>query len=182
VTVPLFLQFKLGGYSKIYSNELNLDEVENQANDYSDLGNDSLIIKLLKLKAMMNSTHPYPVVRVKEIRKWANSEQYQNILNGNYVRLDNKMIEKGWHNIAVSTPRAKECPNIKCHYPCEEHFVFCPNCQTNVRNGRLLCGNCFEEVEFNWRACINCGSNLSESDSEIETVTRIQLPDDTISF
>jgi Zn-dependent protease with chaperone function len=170
---------KLGGFASGYDGELNLDEVEVQAQDYSDLGADSFFMKLVKLKAMLQTSHPYPVLRVKEIRQWVASKEYKAILDGNYTRL-NAQTEIGWSSVVVNTLRGRKCPNTKCGYPCDENFVFCPNCQTNVRSGLLVCGRCLVPVEPNWIACMECGNVLvppdTQLDGEIETVM-ISRPD-----
>jgi hypothetical protein len=44
------------------------------------------MIKLVQLQAMRTQSHPYPVLRVKEIRSWARSEGYERIVRGSYVR------------------------------------------------------------------------------------------------
>jgi len=34
----------------------------------------------------MKLTHPYPVIRLKELKTWADSGFYQSILDGNYLK------------------------------------------------------------------------------------------------
>jgi Zn-dependent protease with chaperone function len=75
---------KLAGFSRKYASELNLDEVEIQSQAYHELGSENLLIKLAQLQSMRTQTHPYPVVRVKELRRWARSPQYERILAGDY--------------------------------------------------------------------------------------------------
>ena len=151
---------KLGGYSSKYADELNLDEAERQAELYEELGTDSILMKLLKLQAMMQATHPYPVVRVKEIRQWAKSAEYQEILKGNYKTFKPLLAAEGWQNVMVGTLRAKECPNSKCKYPNDDDFTFCINCQTNIRSGQLICSKCHKAVDDDWNICMLCGFRL----------------------
>jgi Zn-dependent protease with chaperone function len=77
---------KLAGFSRKYVAELNLNEVENQSHACRDLSNENLMIKLVQLEAMRRQSHPYPVLRVKEIRGWARSEVYERIVGGSYLR------------------------------------------------------------------------------------------------
>ena len=153
---------KLAGFSRKYASELSLEEAENQFEAYQDLGNDSFLLKLVKLQAMMSQTHPYPVVRVKQIRTWASSEAYAQILAGRYRRGSPSQGANGrWQNVRVESPRARDCP--KCTYPCAEDYTFCPSCQTNVRSAPLTCAKCRQPVEADWSACISCGCWLSKT-------------------
>lgn len=77
---------KLAGFSRKYVSELNLDEVEVQSDACRELSNENLLIKLVQLQTMRTQSHPYPVLRVKEIRGWARSEAYGRILAGSYLR------------------------------------------------------------------------------------------------
>jgi len=163
---------KLGGFSRRYEAELDLDEVENQANLYAELGADSLFMKLLKLQSMMEATHPYPVVRVKEIRAWAKSEEYEQIIKGTYKKFTPKLTVAGWQDLTILTPRARECPNPKCKYPCDENFTFCPSCQTNVRTGLLICGKCRHPVESDWTFCMSCAHSLQVTEELPESTTK----------
>jgi Zn-dependent protease with chaperone function len=77
---------KLAGFSRKYISELNLNEIENQSRACRDLSSENLLIKLVQLQAMRTQSHPYPVVRVKEIRSWARSDTYERIVGGSYLR------------------------------------------------------------------------------------------------
>jgi Zn-dependent protease with chaperone function len=82
---------KLAGFSRKYISELNLDEVENQSQACRDLSNENLMIRLMQLQSMRTQSHPYPVLRVKEIRSWARSEGYERIVGGTYARSSAKL-------------------------------------------------------------------------------------------
>jgi len=75
---------KIAGYSHKIMAEINLDEVIRQADEYEEAG-DKLMEKIMKLLQIIGHTHPMPVVRVKEIMKWSQSQEYRNILAGNYL-------------------------------------------------------------------------------------------------
>lgn len=154
---------KLAGFSKRYSEEFNVDEIEVQAQSYHELGDDSMITKVLKLYSMIQNTHPYPVVRVKEIRQWVNSPEYNNIMSGNYARGTRQLAAAERMNYTVGTPRARQCPNPKCMMLCPENHNFCSHCQTNLREGIFVCVNCRQQVEQTWMVCAACGNPLQQS-------------------
>lgn len=153
---------KLAGFSKRYSDEFNVDEIEVQAQSYHEIGDDSMINKLLKLYSLMQQTHPYPVVRVKEIKNWSKSPEFENIMNGNYARGVRTLTAADRMNYTISTPRAKQCPNVKCSMLCPDNHNFCSNCQTNLREALLVCSNCRQQVEEQWVVCASCGNPLKE--------------------
>lgn len=149
---------KLAGYSKDIPEEISLPEVEAQADAYNDLGSDSLITKLIKLHSLLQQTHPYPVVRVKEINAWANSAEYADILNGKYGR--GALPQPVGQRTLAPAPRVRVCPNPKCQYPCQEDHRFCSNCQTNLGEAHFFCGSCRQRVEPNWIVCSYCGNQM----------------------
>jgi Zn-dependent protease with chaperone function len=150
---------KFSGYSKKYAHEMNLDAIEQQADDYETLKQDSLLVNLVMLNELLATTHPYPVVRVREIRRYASSPEYAKILNGDYKREQPKLTDGTWSNAVVSTARFKNC--TACSYPCNEDFVFCPNCQANTRDVKLHCSSCKQPVESAWGHCMQCGVQLT---------------------
>jgi Zn-dependent protease with chaperone function len=89
---------KLTGGSPTLAPLLNLEAFIEQARAYdeisaTELGN--------SLKNMQNSqlTHPVPVLRAREIDRWAASQEYQLLLNRTKVGYDTKAKEKGeWRN------------------------------------------------------------------------------------
>ncbi|MBI4852170.1 MAG: M48 family metalloprotease [Acidobacteria bacterium] len=75
-----------GGCSKVAA-QLDRDEFLRQAENYQELDH-STLNQFYKFLQVVNRTHPFPVLRAKEINEWAKSTEYFNILNGIYPRLD----------------------------------------------------------------------------------------------
>ena len=82
---------KLAGGSKRYAHECNLAEFRQQAQNYQELDQDSLnqIYKFLIYNGGNDSflTHPFAVERLSYLEEWANSAEYQQIKQGNYLRV-----------------------------------------------------------------------------------------------
>jgi Zn-dependent protease with chaperone function len=64
--------------------ELNVDAFLEQAEEYERAGD--LRDGVLKLLQVLPQTHPFAVVRVAELKKWAEGPEYQAILAGDYPR------------------------------------------------------------------------------------------------
>lgn len=154
---------KLAGYSRRFDDQIDLEEVKTQAEHYHELGSDSLIVKLIKLHSLLQQTHPYPVVRVKEIKAWANSQEYADIMNGRYAKGD--ALPPAGQLALPGAPRVRLCPNPKCQYPCADNFRFCPNCQSNIGDAPLICGSCRSQVEAHWIVCSFCGNQMQKPNS-----------------
>jgi Zn-dependent protease with chaperone function len=154
---------KLAGFSSKYAHELNLDEVENQCSDYRELGDDSILVKLLKVQTMMRQTHPFPVVRVREVRMWSRSAEYADIVAGRYRALPGLGSKALNEDFVIETPRARRCPS--CQRLSPDSATFCASCQANLRGGTLVCSKCRELVEAGWAACAGCGTWLNGSPS-----------------
>ena len=67
--------------------ELSMDAVLEQAADLKEMEN-SFLGKLVLLQELQD-THPVPIRRCVEIKKWAESDKYYDILNGIYTRIGN---------------------------------------------------------------------------------------------
>jgi len=89
---------KLAGGSPTLSGQLNLDAFLTQARAYDDVSNDQLGA-LLKQAMTAQLTHPVPVLRAREIDRWASSQEYQALLQQRPTQTgkDTK-IAGGWRN------------------------------------------------------------------------------------
>lgn len=89
---------KLAGGSPTLASQLNLDAFLAQARAYEDISNDQLGA-LLKQAATAQLTHPVPVLRAKEIDRWASSQDYHALLQNRPVKSDDKApVTGGWRN------------------------------------------------------------------------------------
>lgn len=70
-----------GGGSK---EETNLQEFIRQAEEYREGGD--VADQVFKILNLMGATHPFPVLRVSEMRAWIETGEYDRILRGDYPR------------------------------------------------------------------------------------------------
>ncbi|HEX2190143.1 MAG TPA: M48 family metallopeptidase, partial [Longimicrobiaceae bacterium] len=66
------------------SGETNLPEFIQQADEYRQSGD--LVDQVFKVLNTLDLTHPFPVIRVAEMRSWFESGDYDRILRGEYRR------------------------------------------------------------------------------------------------
>jgi Zn-dependent protease with chaperone function len=90
--VIMSVLMKLAGGSPRLASQLNLDAFIEQARAYDSASEDRLG-ELLKNAQTAQLTHPVPVIRAREIERWASSAEYQNLL----VR-EAKELQGGWRN------------------------------------------------------------------------------------
>ena len=64
--------------------ETNLAEFIRQADEYRASG--TLVDEVFKVLNVLGSTHPFPVIRVAELRDWFESGAYERIVGGEYAR------------------------------------------------------------------------------------------------
>lgn len=75
---------KIAGGSHLH--EMSTDEFLAQAAEYDAAGD--IRDSVLKLMNVFGRSHPFPVVRVAELKRWADGPEYQAILAGDYPRRD----------------------------------------------------------------------------------------------
>lgn len=89
---------KLAGGSPKLAAQLNLDAFLAQARAYDDISNDQLG-EMLKQAMTAQLTHPVPVLRAREIDRWANSQSYQSLLQSRVVQYNGEAKPSGgWRN------------------------------------------------------------------------------------
>ncbi|MBE9043043.1 M48 family metallopeptidase [Pleurocapsales cyanobacterium LEGE 10410] len=91
--VVMSVLMKLAGGSPTLSPQLNLDAFIEQAKAYDSIGADSLG-EMLQQAQTAQLTHPVPVIRAREIARWASSAEYQTILD----KRQSAGTKLGWSN------------------------------------------------------------------------------------
>jgi Zn-dependent protease with chaperone function len=89
---------KLSGGSPTLAPQLNLDAFLDQARSYESLSTDELG-KLLKQMQTAQLSHPVPVLRAKEVDRWASTQEYQALLQRRSIPYNIETEQKGgWRN------------------------------------------------------------------------------------
>ncbi len=85
----------------------------------------------LKLGQTLQTTHPFPAVRALEIDAWAKSDQYKEILAGDYDKTSSAPMPPT--EVFQDTPADSQrtCPSCKTVVSYKA-FVFCPNCGADL--------------------------------------------------
>ncbi|MGF1478286.1 MAG: M48 family metallopeptidase [Cyanophyceae cyanobacterium] len=96
--VVMSVLMKLAGGSPTLAPQLNLEAFIAQARDYDAISNTQLG-EMLKSAQTAQLTHPVPVLRAREIDRWASSQQYQSLLESRQKDYNRKVnIQGGWRN------------------------------------------------------------------------------------
>ena len=72
---------RLAGGPKEITSKINLKEWMKQADIYDQIYNDGVWNKTLQISVTMARSHPFSAVRVREVMKWGDTEQYKRIKN-----------------------------------------------------------------------------------------------------
>ncbi len=96
--VVMSVLMKLAGGSPTLAPQLNLDAFIAQARAY-DAVSDTELGQMLKQAQTAQLTHPVPVLRAREIDRWASSQTYQTLLQKPSISYNEKVAPKGgWRN------------------------------------------------------------------------------------
>lgn len=72
---------RLSGAPQSLTSQIDMKEWASQADEYDKIQNNGLWNKTLQLAVMAGLDHPFSTVRVREILKWGECEQYRMIMN-----------------------------------------------------------------------------------------------------
>ncbi|MBF2020306.1 MAG: M48 family metallopeptidase [Hydrococcus sp. C42_A2020_068] len=96
--VVMSVLMKLTGGSPTLAPQLNLDAFIEQARAY-DAIDETELGQMLKTAQTAQLTHPVPVLRAREIDRWASSQDYQRLLQSRQIEYNQKADPKGgWRN------------------------------------------------------------------------------------
>jgi Zn-dependent protease with chaperone function len=83
------LLMKLAGGIKV--EQMNLDEFFKQAHEY-DKGGD-IVDSVFKILVLLRQPHPFPVLRLTELKTWVDSGEYEKTLSGDYIKKEDENKE-----------------------------------------------------------------------------------------
>jgi Zn-dependent protease with chaperone function len=96
--IMMSVLMKLTGGSPSLVSQLNLDAFIAQARAYDEVSKTE-IGELLKQLQTAQLTHPVPVLRAREIDRWASSQDYELLINQSTMGHDQKTSsQRGWRN------------------------------------------------------------------------------------
>ncbi|MDD1418708.1 M48 family metallopeptidase [Dolichospermum sp. ST_sed1] len=96
--VVMSVLMKLAGGSPTLSSQLNLDAFIDQARAYDDISKTELG-EMVKSARTAELSHPVPVLRAREIDRWASSQDYQKLLQNHGINDKNETVSPGgWRN------------------------------------------------------------------------------------
>ncbi|MBR8827634.1 MAG: M48 family metallopeptidase [Gomphosphaeria aponina SAG 52.96 = DSM 107014] len=96
--VVMSVLMKLAGGSPTIAPQLNLGAFIEQARAYDEISFTELG-EMLKSVQTAQLTHPVPVLRAREIDRWASSQEYQKLLQNGKIGYNNgSEVKGGWRN------------------------------------------------------------------------------------
>lgn len=72
---------KMAGASRSMLPEINVAEVLKQADELKNM-DDEVFVRAMKMYHTAFRSHPFPIIRIKELHNWSDSDQYKRILSG----------------------------------------------------------------------------------------------------
>lgn len=96
--IVMSVLMKLAGGSPNLASQLNLSAFMEQVKDYRMMSNNELG-RLLQETQTAQLTHPLPIIRAKEVEKWSNSPEYDQLLNQKRISYNCESDRQGgWRN------------------------------------------------------------------------------------
>lgn len=95
--ITMSVMMKLTGGSPTLAKQLNLDAFIAQARAYDDISKTE-IGEMLKQLQTAQLSHPVPVLRAREIDRWASSQEYQSLIDTRSTKPGEPASKGGWRN------------------------------------------------------------------------------------
>lgn len=102
--LALRVNMKLAGGGSIDS--MDIDAFIAQAEEYRSSGN--VMDGVVKLLNLIGRTHPFPVLRLAELKKWVDSGEYDKVLSGDYPRGEGDDTTSVYGELKASSESYKE--------------------------------------------------------------------------
>lgn len=77
---------KLAGASKSLLPNIDIGEILKQADELKGM-DEEMFVRAMKIYHTAFRSHPFPIIRIKEIHNWSESNQYGRILKGDYPKV-----------------------------------------------------------------------------------------------
>ena len=140
------------GAARRFYKEFDPRQFLTQARRFDEEEEGSFWSKLVKWDMEAFMTHPEPVKRAAAILEWADSDDYRNILAGNYwTRFDEEA------NRRIKIEGVESC--ALCNSPMGQHAI-CPQCQLDKDPERQQLCTKGHINNLNWKFCRTCGVPL----------------------
>lgn len=100
-------QLRLAGGPKMLTDNVNIEEWANQAEQYEEIRGGSLWDRFLQMGATMMLDHPFAAVRVREALNWAKTDEFKTVSD-------------------LIAGKVRLCPH--CNQPVSLEWVYCKYC------------------------------------------------------
>ena len=105
---------RLAAGPKTITKEIDMMQWALQADKYDEIWNSNTWNKALQIYAISGQNHPFSAVRVREVLKWGQSQEYKNI-----------------QAALMAGDSAARCP--RCHQIVDEGWTFCKHCGQKLK-------------------------------------------------
>ena len=117
--------------------EISVESILTQADEFEELSEDRFS-KLYKLFYGVQRTHPWLVLRTKEIKVWENSKIYKNLLERGVTLKEYSLKSKSAEQITTSNERKP----VDKGQPASPESSYCSNCGIELQAGSKFCTKC----------------------------------------
>ena len=100
-------QLRLAGGPKMLTDNVNIEEWANQAEQYEEIRGGSLWNRVLQMGATMRLDHPFAAVRVREALNWSKTDEFKTVSD-------------------LIAGKVRLCPH--CNQPVSLEWVYCKYC------------------------------------------------------
>lgn len=100
-------QLRLAGGPKVLTDNVNIEEWANQAEQYEEIRGGSLWNRFLQMGATMRLDHPFAAVRVREALNWSKTDEFKTVSD-------------------LIAGKVRLCPH--CNQPVSLEWVYCKYC------------------------------------------------------
>jgi Zn-dependent protease with chaperone function len=142
IDVAMGCLMRMAGTPPKYASSMNIEAFKNQAREFQEL-DFGLRDKLIKAMIILDSTHPWTIMRGHELLKWYEGGEYRQVLERatkREVSDNNQAPEFSFGELSTDEP-AEELA-VEGNNDGEGDAVFCTQCGTRQGSGSIFCSEC----------------------------------------
>lgn len=154
------------GSKKLFS-QISINEYILRGEELEEDEDKIAVFKSARTIQNITLTHPFTTTRVKLLREWAKSNDYERLFDGDY-----NIVEPVEEPDNIGEKEELECPVCSAIISPEDNV--CKLCGHTIFKTPPICPDCFRDLKPQWDKCPYCNKSFQSSKTKIWVYGKIK--------